>query len=232
MSDGGERGWWKEERVSVERELTPEEERVLGCLMEKEAATPEYYPLTLNSLVTACNQTSNRDPVVSYDPATVTDALDHLREIKLTRVVHSPSGRAPKYKHVLDEALGLSSEQRAVITVLFLRGPQTLGELRTRTERLHPFGSTSEVESVLDGLAQQEPPLVTRLERQPGQKEARYAHLLAGTPVVSSPSGGGYMESAPPSPTRSATNERIEALEQRVSELEAAFEELRRDLGA
>src|SRR3954447_9011805 len=135
MSDN-ERGWWREERVDLQEELTPEEVRVLGCLMEKEAATPEYYPLTLNALVTACNQTSNRDPVVTYGGDIVTEVLDHLRDLKLIRVVHPSTGRAVKYRHVLDEALGLGSEQRAVLTVLMLRGPQTLVELRTRTERL------------------------------------------------------------------------------------------------
>src|SRR3954468_12736721 len=114
MSESGERGWWKEERATVEEELTPEEVRVLGCLMEKEAATPEYYPLTLNALVTACNQTSNRDPVVSYEPDTVIEVLDALRARKLARIVHSPSGRAPKYKHVLEEALGLNRPRQAV----------------------------------------------------------------------------------------------------------------------
>src|SRR3954471_18774748 len=174
MSDGGERGWWKEERVSVESELTPEEVRVLGCLMEKEAATPEYYPLTLNALVTACNQSSNRDPVVAYDPSVVTEALDDLRGRKLVRIVHSQSGRAPKYRHVLDESLGLDHGERAVIAVLLLRGPQTVGELRTRTERLHAFESTGDVEVVLDRLARHDPqPLVMLLERQPGQKEPR-----------------------------------------------------------
>src|SRR5436305_15270412 len=115
MSDGGERGWWRQERVELDTELTAEEVRVLGCLMEKEATTPEYYPLTLNALVTACNQTSNRDPVVSYDGGTVTEALDHLRELKLIRVVYPSSGRVTKYRHVLDEALGLDSEHPALL---------------------------------------------------------------------------------------------------------------------
>ena len=227
MSDSGERGWWREERVDLEDQLTSEEVRVLGALMEKEATTPEYYPLTLNALVTACNQTSNRDPVVSNDGDTVIEALDHLRELKLIRVVHPSTGRATKYRHVLDEAIGLERAQLAVLTVLMLRGPQTLGELRTRTERMHPFESTADVETVLDDLAGREPALVVRLERQPGQKEARSAHLLAGAPAL--PEASSY---AAPPPARSAANDRIDALEQRVSELDAAFDDLRRQLGA
>ena len=230
MSEGGERGWWREERVELDDELTAEEVRVLGCLMEKEATTPEYYPLTLNALVTACNQTSNREPVVSYDAGMVTEALDRLRELKLIRVVYPSSGRATKYRHVLDEALGLDGEQRAVLTVLMLRGPQTLGELRTRTERMHPFESTAEVETVLDGLATRQPALVVRLERQPGQKEARTAHLLAGTPAMPEPSS--YSSTSTAAPARSAVNDRIDALEQRVAELESALDDLRRQLGA
>jgi uncharacterized protein YceH (UPF0502 family) len=225
VSDQGERGWWREERVDLSEELTEEEVRVLGCLMEKEATTPEYYPLTLNALVTACNQTSNRDPEVSYDAGIVTEALDRLRELKLIRIVHPSSGRAIKYRHVLDEALGLDDRNRAVLTVLMLRGPQTLGELRTRTERMHPFDSTSEVDSVLDALAGREPPLVARLERQPGQKEARSAHLLSGEPAV--PSAGSAAAAAP---ARSASTERIEALEERVAALEALVEDLIRRL--
>ena len=225
-----ERGWWPEERVALEDELNAVQVRVLGCLMEKQAATPDYYPLTLNALVTACNQTSNRDPIVVYDPSTVTDALDDLRVKKLTRIVHSPSGRAPKYKHVLDEALGIDDAERAVLTVMMLRGPQTLGELRTRTERLHPFESTTEVESVLERMASDKG-LVVRLERQPGQKEARYAHLLAGRPDPamfnrasddSAPSGGS---------ARSALQDRVAALEERVESLERALTELQEQLG-
>jgi uncharacterized protein YceH (UPF0502 family) len=231
MSDS-ERGWWREERVELNDELTAEEVRVVGCLMEKEATTPEYYPLTLNALVTACNQTSNRDPVVSYDAGEVTEALDHLRELKLIRVVHPSSGRAIKYRHVLDEALSLDDRSRAVLTVLMLRGPQTLGELRTRTERMHPFETTAEVESVLDALAGREPALVVRLERQPGQKEARSAHLLAGEPdvQVASSSAGAPSARSATAAAATATAERIEALEERVAALEATVEDLLRQL--
>lgn len=225
MSEGQ---WFREERVELERDLTPEELRVLGCLMEKEAATPEYYPLTLNALVTACNQTSNRDPVVNYEPDLVIETLDRLRARKLARIVHSPSGRAPKYKHVLEEALGLNRPRQAVLTVMMLRGPQTLNELRTRTERLHPFESNAEVEALLDRMREEEHPLVARMERQPGQKEARYAHLLAGEPVMPAPSAD--RENLSSGQGRSATVERLESLEAQVAALTAEVEELRRRL--
>jgi uncharacterized protein len=162
-------------------ELTPQEIRVLGCLVEKERTTPQLYPMTENALITACNQTTNRDPIVAYDQSTVRRTLLGLRQQGLAKMVHRPGDRSEKHRHLLDEALELSAEQVAVLSVLMLRGPQTVGELRTRTERLHAFSSTGEVERVLEGLAARTPdPLVARLERQSGQKEARYTHLLLG----------------------------------------------------
>ena len=162
-------------------ELTPEEARVVGALAEKQLTTPQYYPLTLNALVNACNQTSNRNPVVAYDDMTVERALQGLRDKGLARAVLSPGNRAPKYRHLLDEALPLVPEELAVMTVLLLRGPQTVGELRTRTERMYAFATLEDVEAALERLAtRHEEPLAERLERQPGQKEARYAHLLGG----------------------------------------------------
>lgn len=162
-------------------DLTPEEARVVGALAEKQLTTPQYYPLTLNALVNACNQSSNREPVVSYDEATVERALQRLREKGLARAVLSPGNRAPKYRHLLEEALALVPEELAVMTVLLLRGPQTVGELRTRTERMYAFSSLEEVEATLERLAtRHEEPLAERLERQPGQKEPRHAHLLGG----------------------------------------------------
>ena len=158
------------------------EVRVVGSLVEKQMVTPEYYPLTLNALVTACNQTSNRDPVVSYDGGTVTEALDHLRELKLIRVVYPSSGRVTKYRHVLDEALGLESEQGAVLTVLMLRGPQTLGELRIRTERIDvsapsraphrgslsaPAAVAARKTTALPSRTQADPPVAACLEWRP-----------------------------------------------------------------
>lgn len=159
--------------------LSDVDARVLGSLVEKAMATPHQYPLTLNSLVAACNQSTNRDPVVTYDDATVEAALTALREKGVARLVHPSHGaRTPKHRHVLDEALGLDEPTLALMCVLLLRGPQTPGELRGRAERLHPFSSTDEVEKVLTFLSERDPALVTRLERRPGQKEARYEHLL------------------------------------------------------
>jgi len=172
--------------------LRAEEVRVLGCLLEKEAATPEYYPLTLNSLRNACNQSSSRNPVVSYDDGEVSAALATLREKGLIRVVYSPSNRAAKYRQVTDEAYGLDDRGRAVMCLLLLRGPQTVGELRTRSDRLCSFGSLEEVERVLDGLADRDDPLVVRLARAPGQKEARFAELLTGHAGSPTDHAGGH----------------------------------------
>lgn len=162
--------------------LTPEELRVVACLVEKQLTTPDSYPLTENSVVAACNQLSNRNPIVEYDHNAVRVTLTALRERGLARVIHTPGARVPKHRHILDDALGLSQGEVSLVAVLALRGPQTVGELRTRTERMHEFASLSEVEEVLAGLATRDEPLVVRLERQPGQKEARYAQLLAGPP--------------------------------------------------
>jgi uncharacterized protein YceH (UPF0502 family) len=161
-------------------ELGSPETRVLGCLLEKQLATPNVYPLTLNSLVAACNQTSNRDPVVSYSEADVAGALAALREKGVARVVYGSGQRAEKYRHVLDEVWGLDDQHRAVLGVLMLRGPQTVGELRVRTDRLARFDSLAEVEQVLRLLASREEPLARRLERAPGQKEARWVELFSG----------------------------------------------------
>ena len=161
-------------------ELTAPETRVLGCLLEKELATPNGYPLTLNSLVAAANQTSNRDPVVSYDESEVMDALSGLRQKGVGRVVLGSGHRAEKYRHTLEDVWGLDDQHRAVLSVLMLRGPQTVGELRQRTERLARFDSLAEVEQVLRLLANREEPLARRLERAPGQKEARWVELFSG----------------------------------------------------
>jgi uncharacterized protein len=176
--------------------LTPEELRVVACLVEKQLTTPDSYPLTENAVVSACNQLSNRNPVVAYDNNTVRVTLTALRQRGLARVIHTPGARVPKHRHLLDDALGLSAGEVALVTVLALRGPQTVGELRTRTERMHEFTSLSEVEEVLEGLAGRDEPLVARLERAPGQKEARYAQLLAGPPdtAVASAAPGGRSE--------------------------------------
>jgi uncharacterized protein YceH (UPF0502 family) len=160
--------------------LTPEELRIVACLVEKQLTTPDGYPLTENAVVAACNQLSNRNPVVAYDNSMVRVTLTALRQRGLARVVHTPGARVPKHRHIVDEALGLGQGEVSLLAVLALRGPQTVGELRTRTERMHDFASLSEVEEVLEALAAREEPLVVRLERQPGQKEARYAQLLSG----------------------------------------------------
>jgi len=160
-------------------DLTAVEGRVVGCLIEKERATPQNYPLTLNSLRLACNQSTNRDPVVDYDDHEVEAALTSLRARGLTRIVYSPSNRASKYRHVLDENLRVSDAELAALCVLLLRGPQTLGEIKGRTERLYVFRDLAEVEATLDALAGRETgALARRIERRPGQKDARYQQLL------------------------------------------------------
>jgi uncharacterized protein YceH (UPF0502 family) len=156
--------------------LDPVQIRVLGCLLEKQQTTPDGYPLTLNSLRLACNQTTSRDPVVEYDEATVREAAQRLGQRGWARLTSYHGSRTSKYRHLLDEALGLSGDERALLCVLMLRGPQTLGELKQRTEKLHRFEDLSSVEAALDRLTARE--LGRMLERKPGQKEARYAHLL------------------------------------------------------
>ena len=158
--------------------LTDDEVRVLGCLMEKEMATPEYYPLTLNALTNACNQKSNRDPVVSYDEETVIYALNGLRERKLIR--QSNLSRVAKYEQIFAQELKLVTSEQAIICILLVRGPQTIGEIRSRTERLHAFASLDEVQKTIINLEDMQ--LITALPRQPGRKESRYTHLLSGRP--------------------------------------------------
>jgi uncharacterized protein len=207
-------------------ELTPVQVRVLGALIEKEMATPDYYPLTLNALVAACNQSSNRSPVMQLDDATVQSALDELRAANLTRIVYSRSNRAAKFRHVLDEALHLEPADLAAMAVLMLRGPQTASEVRARSERLHQFESQGELDDVLTRLGQRDRPLVVRLERQPGQKEARWAHLLAGEPDLSAVAP--VTAAAAAAPRR---DERVEALEARVEALEGELARIKADLG-
>jgi uncharacterized protein len=172
----------------------PAELRVLGCLIEKQRTTPDVYPLSLNALRLACNQSTNRDPVVEYDEPTIRDALQRLSARGWVRLASGPGSRAVKYRHLFDEALRVSGPEISLLAVLMLRGPQTLGELKTRTERLHGFESTAEVDETLSGLAQRE--LVAQLDRRPGQKEERWTQLLgadaepaapAAVPVASDP---------------------------------------------
>jgi uncharacterized protein YceH (UPF0502 family) len=206
-------------------EMTPVQLRVVGCLIEKELATPDNYPLTMNALLAACNQTSNRNPVVNYNEATVSNALENLRAAGLARIVYSRSNRADKYRHVLHETCELEPPELAVLSVLMLRGPQTLAELRTRTERLHPFTSTGEVEEVLRRLASRtDEPLVVAVERQPGQKEGRWAQLLGGEAALEA-----QIEAAASSPGSAPRNDRVVALEESVQALRDEVDRLRAD---
>jgi uncharacterized protein len=197
-------------------DMTPVQQRVIGCLIEKELTTPDQYPLSMNALIAACNQATNRDPVVQLDERVVSNALENLKAEGLVRVIFSKGNRVDKYKHVIPEALDLDGPSIAVLTVLLLRGPQTAAELRSRTERLHPFGSTGDVEHTLQRLSERDPALVTLLPRQPGRKEPRWAHLLgaaaAAAPVPDEPPDVAIV-AAP-------DDERIMALEQRVAALE------------
>src|SRR3954451_3811705 len=163
--------------------LTPEEQRILGSLLEKQTTVPESYPLSGNALRTACNQTSSREPVVDYDQETVEHVARSLKERGLLRIVWADTGRRTlKYHQTLDERLGLEPDERALLTVLLLRGPQAPGELRTRTERMHPFADRGEVEACLRRMAQRPQPLVRELERRPGQQDRRWVHLLGPVP--------------------------------------------------
>ncbi|HEV7743907.1 MAG TPA: YceH family protein [Pyrinomonadaceae bacterium] len=213
--------------------LSDIEARVLGSLVEKQVTTPEYYPLTLNSLTLACNQKNNRTPITSYDETTVAQALETLREKNLAYVFYGSTSRVPKYKHVLPEVMHLSAPELALICVLLLRGPQTTGELATRGFRMYEFSGLEEVESTLNTLISREPdPLVARLPRQAGQKEARFAHLLSGEPKIE--------VSADATPTtagrrKGGDGERVEKLEHdvviltmEVRKLQEQFEEFKK----
>ncbi len=194
--------------------LTETEVRVLGSLVEKQLTTPEYYPLTLNALTAACNQKSNRDPVMSIGETAILAAIDSLRDKNLVYLYYGSTSRTVKYKHMLPSVYELEPPAVAVIALLLLRGPQTVGELRGRSDRLYEFSGLGEVQETLDDLAGRSEPLVLKLERQPGQKEARYLHLLSGEVdltalnIVREHHSGG-----------SGSNERIEKLEQEVERL-------------
>jgi uncharacterized protein YceH (UPF0502 family) len=207
-------------------QLTPVQVRVLGCLVEKERTTPDNYPLTMNALLAACNQTTNRYPVVSFTPPTVANAVENLKGDNLLRIDYSRSNRADKYRHVLDQVLDVDDGEISLLAVLMLRGPQTAAELRARVERLHPFADQAEVDAVLARLAARPEPLVTRLAPLPGQKEARWAHLLAGE--VSPEDVAAASSSSPSSdPSRVSRTERLEALEAAVAALTDELDRLR-----
>ena len=194
--------------------LTDVEVRVLGSLIEKQLTTPEYYPLTLNALTAACNQKSNRDPVVNYDDTTILAAIDSLRDRNLVYLYYGSTSRAVKYKHMVNSVYELDPAGVAVMAVLFLRGAQTIGELRERTGRLHEFSGLGEVQETLDELTRRDEPLVVKLERQPGQKEARFAHLLSGEVDAAA-------VAAPAASVAVAADGRIEKLEKEVESLRA-----------
>ena len=204
--------------------LTAVEARVLGSLIEKEITTPEYYPLTLNALTNACNQISNRDPVVSFDEKTVARALESLREKKLAWMV-TGVGRVPKYEHRFAEAFQLAAQEIAVLCVLMLRGPQTVGEIRGRTGRLYEFKELEEVDLTLQALMAAQPPLVLRLPRQPGTKESRYAHLLAGEVQIEERATSARLE--PATLEIQQENEKLARLESELSLVRAELAELK-----
>ncbi len=207
------------------------EVRVLGSLVEKQLTTPEYYPLTMNALTAACNQKSNREPVMSLGETEIQSAIDRLRDLNLVYLFYGSGSRTVKYKHMIPSVYELDPAGTAVMTVLMLRGPQTIGEIRDRTGRLFDFRDLNEVQTALDDLTKRDEPLILRLERQPGQKEARYAHLLSGEidlsklAVPAERTGG----------SASASSERIEKLEGEVerlstelAEFKAQFEEFKK----
>ena len=193
--------------------MSDTEVRVLGALIEKEITTPDYYPLSLNALAAACNQSSNRNPVVHFDEDTVAEAAERLREKNLVHRVDRGESRVIKYRHVVYETMSLGRPAIAVMCVLMLRGPQTVGEIRTRSNRLYDFSSLEEVDMTLESLGSGQPPLVVRLPKQAGQKEVRYAHVLSGE-----------VRLAEPEPEL----DRIGELEKEVDDLKRQFEQFRK----
>jgi hypothetical protein len=207
--------------------LSDIEARVLGALVEKGVTTPDYYPLSLNALVNACNQKSNRDPVMNLDEESVRQAIRELEKHALAGPADSFDGRVTKYEHRLQEAYNFDRRETAVLCVLLLRGPQTPGELRSRSERMHSFDDLSEVESTLQRLMKREPPLVKILPRQPGTKEARYAHLLSGDMEVAPSEASEEIR-----PKDGGSQERITSLERQVSQLQNEIADLKKEFSA
>ena len=206
--------------------LTAAEARVLGSLIEKEVTTPDYYPLSMNALMNACNQRSNREPIMDLDGDDVRQALHSLEAKGLAGGARSADGRVTKYEHWLGEAFNFSRAETALICVLLLRGPQTPGELRGRTERMHEFTEISDVTAGLQKLMDREPPLVAILPRQPGARESRYAHLLCG-PVESAALPALVSSYADPGAPTSQQDQRIAQLESTVAELQREVAALR-----
>ncbi len=209
---------------SIDFTLDPVEVRVLGALIEKENTTPEYYPLSLNALVNACNQKSNRDPMVSYDEATVEHAIETLKIKGLAVSITGAGSRVPKYAHRLAEKLNLGRREIAILCELLLRGPQTAGELRNRAERMHKFQDLEEVESVLERM----PVLVAKIPRRPGEKEQRYVQLLSGAPEANLNPAVADAPAAPRADRISALEAELARQREEIDELKRQFTEFRR----
>jgi len=210
--------------------LSEVELRVLGSLIEKQITTPEYYPLTLNALTLACNQKNNRNPVTTYDETTVADAVESLRGKNLAYVFYGSNSRVPKYKHVVPEIFHLSHAELSLLCLLMLRGAQTPGELNSRAGRMFDFRGLDEVEETINALATKDPdPLVVRLPRQPGQKEARYAHLLAGDIDIQALAEQAPIVTARPVSDRKSTLEQeVQQLREEVQNLQRQFDEFKK----
>jgi uncharacterized protein YceH (UPF0502 family) len=203
-------------------QLTETEARIVGALVEKQLTTPEYYPLTMNALVAACNQKTNREPVVSFDEQTVSRSLEDLRDKNIVYVFYGSTSRVPKYKHMLPQVFELEPSETAVMCVLMLRGPQTIGEIKERTGRLYDFRDLNDVNETLESLLKRDEPLITRLERAPGQKEARYAHLLCGEVTSYTPPERSISRGA-------ANDERVEKLEQELESVKSELSTFRQE---
>ena len=214
--------------------LTEIETRVLGSLIEKDITTPDYYPLSLNALVNACNQKNNRDPVMTLDESAVRDALASLQEKRLAGPASGADSRVTKFEHRLQEVFNFDRREIAVVCVLLLRGPQTPGELRSRADRMYHFEALDDVVSTLDRLAQREPPLAAILPRQPGTKESRYTHLFSGEPPMSDAGESASVARSPSPSTASAnsTADRLATLEDEIASLRQQVSEVQQQLAA
>lgn len=216
--------------------LTTIETRVLGALIEKDITTPDYYPLSLNALVNACNQKNNRDPVMTLDENAVRDALATLQEKRMAGPASGADSRVTKYEHRLQEVFNFDRREIAIVCVLLLRGPQTPGELRGRTDRMYHFEALEDVVSTLDRLAQRQPPLARILPRQPGTKESRYSHLFSGEPgEVEGTQESVEGENVAPSPASAgaiSSSDRITKLETEVARLREELSEVQQQLAA
>jgi uncharacterized protein len=212
--------------------LTEIETRVLGALIEKDITTPDYYPLSLNALVNACNQKNNRDPVMTLDESAVRDALSSLQEKRTAGPASGADSRVPKFEHRLQEVFNFDRREIAIVCVLLLRGAQTPGELRGRTDRMYHFDALDDVISTLDRLAQREPPLACVLPRQPGTKESRYMHLFSGEPPQGMEDTNVERALLPATAGANSASDRITKLEEEVSRLRDELSEVHAQLAA